>query len=67
MDPNPIKKEAISSNISKFYRFPLTACDILSTDNSTTIDFFLPEGKIFTERIVSDIERVEVEVDDPSD
>jgi hypothetical protein len=52
-----IKKEAISSNIFKLFRFPLTAADILSSDNSAIIEFFLPEGKLYlNETIIEDQE-----------
>ena len=49
-----IKKKAISSKILKYFRFPLTACDILSSDNSSTIDFFFPNGTLYTEENIEE-------------
>jgi hypothetical protein len=38
-----IKKEAISSNIFlNIYRYPLTVSDILTSDNQTLLEWFIP-------------------------
>lgn len=42
-----IKIKATSSKILKFFRYPLVASDILSSDNSATIELFFPSSDIF--------------------
>ena len=57
--------EAISSNLFKF-RFPLSASDILSCDNSALAEYFFPDNQLFVDEVSYEEEEVEVEVDDDS-
>ena len=57
-----IKRKAIGSNILKFFRYPLVASDILSSDNSATIELFFPTSDIIVDQIKNVTKEVEVEV-----
>lgn len=46
--PPTIVREALSSYILKF-RYPLTACEILSVDNNQALDFFFGDNAITVE------------------
>ena len=58
-----IRKKAISSKILKFFRFPLIASDILSSDNSAAIELFFPSSDIYVDEIKNITKEVEVEVE----
>ena len=59
LGPPEDKKKGYKFKNSQIFRFPLTACDILSSDNSSTVDYFLPTAPLFIEENVE--EEVEVE------
>lgn len=59
------KSAAISTNLFKF-RYPFAACEILSLDHGTIIEFFFPENTLtIEETTVEEVEvEEEVEIDD---
>jgi hypothetical protein len=53
------KNAALSSNLFKYFRYPLSACELLSIENNNALDLFLPDRQLTVD--VKVIEEVEVE------
>ena len=58
-----IKNEATSTNLFKYCRYPLAACEVLSIENGTALDLFLPEKPLTIENKIQETIEVEIEVE----
>lgn len=54
LGPQKIVSEAISLKNLKYFRYPLSACELLSSDNSQTIDFYFGDNPIIIRQEIVD-------------
>ena len=65
LGPMTIAREATSSNFLKF-RYPLSACDVLSSDSQAPIEFFFPESPLFVTENIEEEQKSSKEEPKPS-